>query len=90
MLAAHDIAVVALSIDPVANNRVLADKLGVTFPILSDPDAKTIRAYGVYDPENEIAWPAVFVVGKAGTIEKRWLADDYKVRITTAEMISGL
>lgn len=69
---------------------MLADKLGITFPILSDPGASTIRAYGVYDSENEIAWPAVFVVGKGGTIEKRWLADDYKVRITTAEMISGL
>lgn len=90
MLAEHDIAVVALSVDPVANNRVLADKLGVTFPILSDPRATTIRAYGVYDAENEIAWPAVFVVGKDGTIEKRWLAEDYKIRITTAEMISGL
>ncbi len=79
-----------MSIDPVRHNRVLADKLGVTFPILSDPGATTIRAYGVYDPENEIAWPAVFVVGKDGTIEKRWLAEDYKVRITTVEMISGL
>ncbi len=73
-----------------AVSRALAERLGVTFPILSDPGAATIRAYGVYDPENEIAWPAVFIVGKTGTIEKRWLADDYKVRITTAEMLAGL
>lgn len=73
-----------------ANNRALSDKLGVTFPIVSDPGAAAIRAYGVYDSENEIAWPAVFIVGKDGTIEKRWLADDYKVRITTAEIMSGL
>jgi peroxiredoxin len=74
----------------VASNRVLADKLGVTFPILSDPAATTIRAYGVYDTDNAIAWPAVFIVGKGGAIEKRWLAEDYRVRITTAEMLSGL
>lgn len=40
------------------------------YPILSDPTLRTIRAYGVADEDNGIAWPTLFLVDKDGTI--RW------------------
>jgi len=58
--------------------------------VLGDPTGGTIRGYGVWDKETEIAWPSIFIVGKDGTIIRRWLADTYKERIATAEVIRDL
>jgi peroxiredoxin len=68
--------VVAISVDSLEESRRLAQTQGYTFPILSDPDTKTIRAYGVLherggEDGRDIARPAEFLVDAAGTI--RWV-----------------
>lgn len=73
-----------------ATNRALVDKLGLGFPVLSDPDGAASRAFGVFDGENEIAWPAVYIVDPSGTIVQRWLADTYQVRIETSAILADL
>ena len=80
----------AISVDEVPAGRALTDKLGLGFPILSDPKATAIRAFGVYDEDTEIAWPSIFVVAKDGTVVKRWLADTYKERIATDDVLKDL
>ncbi len=80
----------AISVDSVATNRHLAEGLGLAFPILADPDRGVARAYGVEDAENAIAWPAIFVVDRDGTIAWRWLADTYRERIPTAELLRAV
>lgn len=80
----------AISVDSVATNRHLADGFGLTFPILADPPRAVMRAYGVEDAENEIAWPAIFVIGRDGKVAWRWLADTYRERIPTAEVLRDL
>ncbi len=52
-------------------NAALGKRLGVTFPILSDVDLATIRAYGVEDVGEDIALPATVVVNANGTV--RWV-----------------
>lgn len=42
--------------DPPELSHALAERLGVTFPLLSDEDLSAIRAYGVEDAENGVAW----------------------------------
>jgi peroxiredoxin len=74
--AARGVEVVAISVDSPEESRRLAHKHGYTFPILSDPGAKTIRAYGVLhehggEEQRDIARPAEFLVDSAGTI--RWV-----------------
>jgi alkyl hydroperoxide reductase subunit AhpC len=44
----------------------MADDHGLKFPLLSDPDLAVIRAYGVADEGNGIAWPADFLIDSAG------------------------
>jgi hypothetical protein len=44
----------------------------------------------VFDPETEIAWPSIFVVGKDGVIVKRWLADTFSERIATDDVLNDL
>ncbi len=39
-----------------------------------------IRAYGVEDAENGVAWPVIFVVGRDRRVKWRSLAETYPVR----------
>lgn len=89
---------VAISVDSPEASRRLAQTQGYTFPILSDPGAKTIRAYGVVhehggEEGRDIARPAEFLVDDTGTI--RWvnLAETVLARLrpeSVLNVIDGL
>lgn len=81
---------VAIAVDPLRAHERLAAHLGLTFPLASDPGHAVIDAFGVFDPENEIAWPAMFTIERDRTISWRWLGDDYKVRPPTADVIAAV
>ena len=76
--------------DPVDRSKALGEKLGVRFPLLSDPKREVIRAYGVEDQENGIAWPAIFIVGRDGNVRWRSLAETFKVRPTSEVVLDAL
>lgn len=66
----------AVSVDSPQESRKLCQTQGYTFPLLSDPGASTIRAYGVIherggEDGHDIARPAEFLVDQTGTI--RWV-----------------
>jgi peroxiredoxin len=77
-------------VDTVEESKPLVTSLGLTFPLLSDPDLVVARAYGVVDKENGIAWPAVFLVTPGGRIAWRSLSDTYKVRPGIADILGAL
>ena len=89
-LAKRDIGLAAISVDAPAAGKALAGKLGLSYPIVSDEKAASLRAFGIFDPETEIAWPSIFVVGKDGTIVKRWLADTFSERIPPEDLLRDL
>jgi alkyl hydroperoxide reductase subunit AhpC len=62
----------------------------VRFPLLADPKRDVIRAYGVEDAENEIAWPAIFVIGRDGKVERHLLTDNYKERPLSRVLLDDL
>lgn len=62
--------IAAVSVDAIEDCRALADRLEVGFPLLADPGGATVRDYGVWHAEKEIALPAIVVVDAARTI--RW------------------
>lgn len=80
----------AVAVDPPDLAGPLVDKLGLTFPVLCDTDLATIKAYGVLDAENSIAWPATFVIAKDGTVVWRDLTDNYKVRPAAEEVLKAI
>jgi len=86
----HGAQVVAISVDPPEKTRELATKQGLTFPLLSDPSLGAIRAYGVEDVENGIAWPAIFIVSREGTIRWRSLVETFTVRPTSDVVLDAL
>ena len=87
--AARSIRVVAISVDPVAKSQDLARDLGLSFPLLSDPELTVIRAYGVADEGNGIAWPAEFLVDRGGGIRWRRTAQAVGTRPSATEVLAA-
>ena len=84
------VAVVAISVDPAAVSSKLAAGLGLTFPLVSDVKHLAIDAYGVYDKENEISWPAVYVIDRDGKIAWRFLGNNYKERPPAEDVLRAI
>ncbi|MBZ5540279.1 MAG: redoxin domain-containing protein [Acidobacteriia bacterium] len=74
-LDATDTVVLGISIDSPAANNAFAEKLGVTFPLLSDMNRKVLKQYGILQinkvekEEYEWAQRTTFVVDKQGVIQ---------------------
>lgn len=82
--------VVAISADEPPQRDNLVAKLGLTFPVLSDPTRQVIARYGVEDAENEIAWPAMFIIGKDGVITERIMLETYKERPLASKILESI
>jgi peroxiredoxin Q/BCP len=65
---AADAQVLGISIDDPAANRKFAQRLGATFPILSDPAKTTAKVYGVLNITHLFANRVTFVIDKSGVI----------------------
>jgi len=92
---ARGVRVAAISVDSVETNRSHSQKMGHTFSILSDADAKVIRRYDVLHrgagPKGEdIARPAEFYVDASGTV--RWvnLTENIAVRARPEQALSAI
>jgi peroxiredoxin len=73
---ARGIRVVAISVDPPEISKRHCEKMGFTFPILSDVKAEVVRRYdllhkGAGPGGTDIARPAEFLIDSSGTI--RWV-----------------
>ena len=67
--AARGVAVLGVSADPASVQKKFAEKLGVPFPLLSDPDYEVIRAYGAYGVKN------LYGKKSEGTLRHTYLID---------------
>jgi peroxiredoxin len=74
-LAAQGVGLAAISVDDPADSRALARSLKLPFPLLSDPDARVIAAYGVQMAGQVLAVPATFVVRTDRTIAWQYVGD---------------
>ena len=83
-----------ISVDPPDNNQQQSQKLGYTFPLLSDPNAKVIRRYDVLHPRAgpksaDIARPAEFLIDSSGIV--RWvnLTENIAVRARPEQVLEA-
>ena len=89
--ASGGISLAAISVDPVENNRAMVDKLLLPFPLLSDPEGRVIREWGVWtDNDAGIARPSIFAIRKDGSIAWRYVGVDYADRPTDDELFASL
>ena len=78
--------------DDPAKLRELRDAEGLTMPFLLDPDATTIKAYGVYNEGSDmvIPHPTAMIVDKAGVVRYVRVDEDYRVRPSIEELLEAL
>ena len=94
---AADAEVLAVCVDPIAENNRLAEKLQLEFPILSDPELKVIDAFGVRHHQamtasgsSDIARPAVFILDRKGVVRWRHLTNNWRVRVRPETILEQL
>jgi len=89
------LGVAAVSYDSVAILHAFAERRGIHFPLLSDPDSKVIRAVGILNetvPRNTpffgVPYPGSFVLDAHGVITAKYFEDDYRERYTSADILT--
>ena len=74
-LEATDTQVLGVSMDSPFANKAFADKIGVTFPLLSDWGGDVTHKYGIYSEEYKAARRVNFLIGKDGKILREQVDD---------------
>jgi peroxiredoxin (alkyl hydroperoxide reductase subunit C) len=67
-LEAADTQVLGVSMDSPFSNKAWAEKLGVTFPLLSDWGGDVTKEYGLYNPKYKAARRINYLIDKEGKI----------------------
>jgi mycoredoxin-dependent peroxiredoxin len=61
--------VLGVSMDSPYANKAFATQIGVTFPLLSDRNKEVITRYGVYNPKDNTARRATFLIDTSGHVK---------------------
>ncbi len=81
-------------VDPTETNARFARDLGLSFPLLSDPTAATIDAYGLRHAGghagSDIAHPASILIDSAGIVRWREVSKSVNKRPTPAIVLAAL
>jgi peroxiredoxin len=75
-LEAADTQVLGISMDSSFSNKEWAQKIGVTFPLLSDWGGDVTKQYGVYNPKYKAARRVNYVIDKEGKVVEMQLDSD--------------
>lgn len=88
--------VVAISYDSTATLKKFADKEGITFPLLSDPESSIINAYAIRNVEadknaklNGVPHPGTFIIDGKGVIRMKLGHEGYKKRHSVKELLTA-
>jgi peroxiredoxin len=67
-LEAADTQVLGVSMDSPFSNNAWAEKIGVTFPLLSDWGGDVTKQYGLYNPKYKAARRVNYLIDKEGKV----------------------
>ena len=88
---------VAISYDPAETLQKFGEKNKIEFLLLSDPESKTIEAYGIRNKDVEagsrldgIPHPGTFVIDKDGVIRAKLFHSGYRERHTPKELVDAV
>lgn len=82
-------------VDPPATNAELARDAGLAYPILADPDLKTIDAYGLRHagagPDGaDIAHNASVLIDADGVVRWTFVTRNFRVRPMPSEVLAAI
>ena len=92
-LRKQGLGVAAISYDSTAALKNFADRRHITFPLLSDPDSKIIRQFGILNealkntPFYGVPHPGTYIVSPAGMVVAKYFEDNYRERDTASEIL---
>ena len=93
-IKAQGFGLAAISYDSVAALKHFADRRGITFPLLSDPESRIIQSFGILNdsaPKNSpfsgIPYPGTYLVDPAGVVISKYFVDDFRERDTAGEIL---
>ena len=89
------LGVAAISYDSVGTLKNFADRQNITYRLLSDPDSKIIRAFGILNESTKpgtltygIPYPGIYIVDVQGRVVSKYFEDDYRERQSTAGILA--
>lgn len=72
-----------------------AQRKSIRYPMLSDPDSKIIRAFGIFNTNIEVGtrgygipFPGIYIVDASGAVKSKYFEDDYRERYTASSVLS--
>lgn len=84
----------AISYDSPAILKNFAERRGITYPLLSDPDSKVIRSFGLLNnsvrqntPQFGIPHPGTFILDPKGVVTRKYFEEDYGQRVTSSDIL---
>ena len=88
------VRVVGVVVDPVETNAQFARDAGLGFPILSDPDLRTIDAYGLRHrgghEGQDIALSASVLIDADGIVRWTHVTPNFRVRPLPADILAAV
>jgi len=89
-IKAAGLGLAAISYDSPAVLKTFSDRQKIGFPLLSDPQSKTIREYGILNeqaakdtPAYGVPYPGVYILDARGIVTAKYFESDYKERDST-------
>lgn len=99
-IEAAGIQVVGISYDSVEILKGFSDKQKITFPLLSDPESKTIIAYALKNAEmvgkafgkvnlDGVPYPGTILIDQAGVVRAKLFVDGYRDRHSVDDLVKA-
>jgi glutaredoxin-dependent peroxiredoxin len=90
-----DTQVLGVSVDVLGASKAFAEKLGLTYALLSDFSRDTVKKYGVmFDDPNEarfrMAKRAYFVIDKQGIVRYKHIMEDARHILDSEEILDAV
>jgi peroxiredoxin len=89
------LTVAGLTYDSPEILRSFAARVGIKYPLLSDPESKMIRAFGILNPNGErgsryegIPFPGIYIINERGIVIAKYFDDDYREPISAGSILT--
>lgn len=80
-------AILSVSLDDAIVQSRTSERISDKYPILLDPDGKTAKKFGVYNPEEKLARPSVFLIDSNQKILYGYIGKGLQDRPTTPHLL---
>jgi peroxiredoxin len=88
------VQIVGISYDDPTVLKTASERMKITFPLLSDPESKTIDAYHIRNESAKgraagVPNPGTFILDRKGMIRAKLFLEGYRDRHTTEALITA-